>query len=274
MPLVSGEPPNLSGLWRRLAIRQRRGAGTRGRLPEVAWPAWPSLSAASALTLSYVSCTRVTSPWAGRENLVEALWPARMMRWHLQLRPSALLRHRHIVDGVGKGSAVKRVSALLVRNFVRVVPAAIAVSGLLLAVAPHANAEFATGPGSPFHLKETNSFYRLGAPDLSFYAPVKETASGQYLFLTKVSTYHYEIHFLYAAKDCVAAADNGDTVDIKPCSGANGVVWVASAGQDGNSTVFESQHFSGKYLSGDGKGDQFHIRARYANGWYQQFRLI
>lgn len=174
-------------------------------------------------------------------------------------------------------SSVKRVIAVLVRKSIRLCPAvvtAIAISGSLFAASARADDELPTGPGAPFHLKETNSTYRLGAPDLSLYAPVKETSSGQYLFLTKVSQYHYKIHFLYAGSDCVAAADNDDTVDIKPCSGANGVVWVASAGQDGNSTVLQSQHFPGKYLSGDAQGDQFHIRARYANGWYQQFRLV
>jgi hypothetical protein len=171
---------------------------------------------------------------------------------------------------------MKRLSALrnlLARKSVRVFPVgvtAIAVSGLLLAAAPPASAT-TTGP---YYLKESFASYRVGAPSLSPYDPVKETLGGREIYFDETTFAHYKIRFKADTSKCVAAANNGDTVDIKPCSSATGVVWVAHDGQDGCSVVLESQHFSGKYLSGDGNGDQFHIRSYQANGWYQQFRPV
>jgi hypothetical protein len=175
------------------------------------------------------------------------------------------------------GSVVKPLSALrnvLVRKSLRVFSIgamAIAVSGLVLAAAPSAGA---TTYG-PFYLQETYSSYRVGAPNVSAYDPVQETLGGREIYLGTTGTaYHYKIPFLRDTSLCVAAANNEDTVDLKPCSGANGVVWIAITGQDGCSAVLESQEFSGKYLSGTANGSQFHIRSYQAKGWYQQFRLV
>jgi hypothetical protein len=175
-----------------------------------------------------------------------------------------------------KGPAVKPVSALrniLVRKSVSVGVTAIAVAGLLLTASPPASAQ-AVGP---WYVREAYSSYRISAPNLALYEPVVEQTGGRYIdFLPTGPAGHYKLAFNAVNDDrCVAAANNGSTVDIKPCSGANGVVWIAEQGPDGCSFVFENQQFSGKFLAGhDVNGDQFQVKNYGASGWYYQFRLV
>ena len=176
------------------------------------------------------------------------------------------------------GLSVKPVSALrnvLVRKSLRVfsiVAMAITVSGLVLTAAPPAGA---TTYG-PFYLRETYSSYRVNAPSLNLYDPVQETlGDGRLIYLGSTGTAdHYKISFMADTTKCIAAADNGSDVDVKPCSGANGVVWIAFQGADGCSGNFESQEFSGMYLSGHDNGSQYEIRRYQAAGWYQQFKFV
>ena len=171
---------------------------------------------------------------------------------------------------------MKPVSALrniLVRKSVRVGVTAIAVAGLLFTASPPASAQ----TSGPWYIRETYSSYRISAPNLANYQPVVELTGGRYIdFVPTGPTGHYKLAFNATNDDrCVAAADNGSTVDIKPCSGANGVVWIAGEGPDGCSYIFESQEFSGKFLAGhDVNGDQYQVKNYGAPGWYYQFRLI
>jgi hypothetical protein len=175
-----------------------------------------------------------------------------------------------------KGPAVKPVSALrnvLVRKSVSVGVTAIAVAGLLFTASPPASAQ-ALGP---WYVREAYSSYRISAVSLANYDPVVEQTSGRELdFVPTGPTGHYKLAFSATNDDrCVAAANNGSTVDIKPCSGANGVVWIAEQGPDGCSYIFENQQFSPKYLAGhDVNGDQFQVKDYGAAGWYYQFRLV
>jgi hypothetical protein len=176
------------------------------------------------------------------------------------------------------GLSVKPVSALrnvLVRKSLRVfsiVAIAITVSGLVLTAAPPAGA---TTYG-PYYLRETYSSYRLDAPSLNPYDPVQETlGGGREIYLGGTGTAdHYKISFMRDTTKCVAAADNGSTVEVKSCSGTDGTVWILFLGADGCSGNFESQEFPGMYLSGHDNGSQFQIRSYQAAGWYQQFKFV
>lgn len=173
--------------------------------------------------------------------------------------------------------SVKPVSALrnaLVRKSLRVFSigaVAITVLGLVLVAAPPAGAV----TYGPFYLRETYSSYRLDAPSLNLYDPVKETlGNGREIYLGGTGTAdHYKISFMRDTTKCVAAANNGSDVEVKSCSG-DGTVWIAFQGADGCSGNFESQEFSGMYLSGHDNGSQYQIRRYQAAGWYQQFKFV
>jgi hypothetical protein len=165
---------------------------------------------------------------------------------------------------------VKRVSVLhniLVRKVIAVGATAIAVSGLLLAASP---AAYASGPAL---MCETNGNYCVGDPNrsLPLYDPVKEVLAGRILYVSSLGGTSYLLRFDDDHSKCVAASDSGTSVVIHRCSGGNGVVWKAALGRDGVSCIFQSQEFSGKYLSGANNGTQFKLKAKYAAGWYQQF---
>lgn len=165
---------------------------------------------------------------------------------------------------------MKRVSVLhniLVRKVIAVGATAIAVSGLLLAVSPPA---YATGPAL---MCETNGNYCVGDPhhDLPLYDPVKEMLAGRILYIDSLGGSSYLLRFDDDHSKCVAASNSGTSVVIHRCNGGAGVVWKAALGRDGVSCIFQSQEFSGKYLSGANNETQFKLKAKYAAGWYQQF---
>jgi len=141
----------------------------------------------------------------------------------------------------------------------------VAVSGLLLAASPPA------GAISSVTICESNGAYCVGAPSLNLYAQVVETFSGRQIATVGLGNNNYEFAFQADPTKCVAGSNSGNTVVIHPCNGGIAIVWKVQVGPDGVSCIFENQHFSGKYLSGDDKGDQFQLKSKGANGWFQQF---
>jgi hypothetical protein len=165
---------------------------------------------------------------------------------------------------------VKRVSALhniLAQKVFRVSAGAMvmAVSGLLLAASSPASAI------DSVTICESYGAYCVGAPSLGLYDQVVETFSGRQIATIGLGNNNWEFAFRADPTKCVAASNSGDVAVIHPCNGGSGIVWKAQVGPDGVSCIFENQHFSGKYLSGDDKGDQFHLKSKGASGWFQQF---
>jgi hypothetical protein len=167
---------------------------------------------------------------------------------------------------------MKRARALrnfLARKSIRLIPAgavALAVSGLVLATSSPASAQLS------FHWCETNGSYCLGAPNLVLYDPVVETSGGR-LFYTPSSgsSNNFKLEFVGDTTQCVAASNSGDAVVIHPCNGS-GVVWIPTDINGSNgSELLESSAFPNKYISGDGQGGKFWLKAKGANGWYQRF---
>lgn len=165
---------------------------------------------------------------------------------------------------------MKRVSVLhniLVRKIISVGATAIAVSGLVLAASPPA---YASGPAL---ICETNGNYCIGDTNrsLPLYDPVKEVLAGRIIDIRSQGGISYKLAFQDDESKCVAGSDSGLYVVIHRCNGGNGVIWKAYLGNNGVSCIFQSQEFSSKYLSGANNGTQFQLKAKGANGWYQQF---
>src|SRR5262249_39369056 len=68
------------------------------------------------------------------------------------------------------------------------------------------------------HLQEANGthHYRVGAPDLSLFAPVVETVDGRTLTLVDQGSHQVKIRFNANTTLCVAGANNGADVVIHP----------------------------------------------------------
>lgn len=146
-----------------------------------------------------------------------------------------------------------------------ILAAAMAASGLLLAAPPASAAGLSV-------ICETNGSFCIGAPSLHESAPVKETGAGRIIDVQTLGGNSYLLTINANPNWCVAGSDTGDHAVLHPCQNGSGVVWKAHLGPDGKSCVFESQKFSGKYLSGDNKGDQFQLRNKGATGTFQQFK--
>jgi hypothetical protein len=132
---------------------------------------------------------------------------------------------------------------------------AAAISGLLLVLAPSANAS------GPAKICETHGLYCVGAQNLGASDPVQETFDGRVIEVVSVGGNAYRLEINAMPHLCVAASDNGMLAVLKPC-GNDGVVWLAAKkpGGDGHSCRFQSRQFPGKFLTGDNQGDQFTLK--------------
>lgn len=155
---------------------------------------------------------------------------------------------------------------ILIRKLVGVPVAAVAVavSGLMLAASPASAA-------SNVHLTEVFGAYRVGAPNIGLDDPVTETIDGRDLNIFSSGS-GVEIQFRADTSLCVAAANDGIRVVQHPCNGGLGTIWHEQNGTNcPQGTCFESNEFSGFYLSGANNGSNFEIHLRGAPGWEQQF---
>ena len=163
------------------------------------------------------------------------------------------------------GAVASAFHNFLARKIIRVsVAMAIAVPTLLLTASP------ASATGSTF-ICEAFGHYCVGAPSLALFDPVVETTGGRDIFVLSLGGTSYLLEFNADRSKCVAGANNGVDVTIHPCDGGVGIVWKTHLGNDGASCLFESQKFSGLYLSGANNGTQFKIKSKGLTGWLQQF---
>jgi hypothetical protein len=103
---------------------------------------------------------------------------------------------------------------------------------------------------------------------MRFSDPVDETAGGRLINFNPAGSGE-ELQLVDNTGLCVAAANNGQDVVQHPCNGGAGVTWHEVQGPA--TTLFESNEFPGKYLSGANNGTQFQLKSGGANGWEQQF---
>jgi hypothetical protein len=126
------------------------------------------------------------------------------------------------------------------------------------------------------HLKETSGSYRVGAPDLALYQPVKETSAGRNVdVISAITVGANAVYIKFSAPHndlCVAAADNGTGVVIHACNGGNGIVWFISSDANGHN-FFESKEFRGTYLAGHNNGTQFQLKPNPTGGWFERFDI-
>lgn len=142
------------------------------------------------------------------------------------------------------------------------------------ALAAHALAAPAPASESAIHVCEAGGHhYCIGAPDLAFYKPVEETASGRTLDLIDFGTY-WEIRFDANRSLCVAAANNGYLAVIHACNGGSGVKWNIINTSDGH-FEFRNVKFSPKELAGrNSNGSQYHVKNCCAAGWDYKFNVV
>ena len=151
---------------------------------------------------------------------------------------------------------MKRISGLLVlmRAITRMFPAAatvLAVSGLLLAAPSAANA------GSIQICAVPQSNDCIDAPNLNAFTHVVGGSPGRDMIIQAVDG-GVELQFVRDTSMCVAAENDGVKVDIKPCFGSDGVVWIISTDpHDLSKKRFESRDHAGSYLTGLGNGSNF-----------------
>lgn len=174
------------------------------------------------------------------------------------------MKWRSLVRKVG--SPYPRLSRRVARATLGVTASVIVTSWSLWAASPPASAN-TIGPVIAYEAN-SSSHWRVGAPSLALYAQVRETRDGRYLDQRGVSG---GLELVLDAKKslCVAAADNGSWAVLHACNGGLGVVWIEQP--DGIGHKFESREFSGRYLAGDGHGDQFQLKKWGTPGWYYQF---
>jgi hypothetical protein len=76
------------------------------------------------------------------------------------------------------------------------------------------------------HLKESIGDFRVGAPDLSDFAPAVETGDGRVVHFVDVQTGQVKIEFDAGPGLCVAASDSGVRAMVHDCNGQLGTVWI------------------------------------------------
>jgi hypothetical protein len=158
-------------------------------------------------------------------------------------------------------------STLTRKSIYAIVIVAMAVPGSTLA-ASSASASPKVDVG--LHLCETSgSHYCVGAPTVHLDDPVVEAIHGRLLNFNPAGS-GTELQLVADTSLCVAAANNGQDVVQHPCNGGAGVIWHEVQGPA--TTLYESNEFPGKYLSGaNNNGSQFQLKDRGATGWEQQF---
>lgn len=159
----------------------------------------------------------------------------------------------------------------LLRNIVTRQPVYVfAVIAMTLSGSLFAASSASASPDVGLHLCETFGSFCVGAPTVHLDDPIDETASGRLLNFISAGGGE-ELQLVANTSLCVAAANNGQDVVQHPCNGGAGVIWHEVQGPA--TTLFESNEFSGKYLSGANNGTQFQLKDRGANGWEQQFTV-
>src|SRR4051812_136343 len=114
---------------------------------------------------------------------------------------------------------------------------------------------------------ETFGAFCVGAPTIAFEDPVVETTGGRILQIVPVAG-GVNLAFNADTTRCVAVKNNSSLVEVRACSQAS-ATWIPQRGPDGQSCLF--QNLLGGFLSGADSGGQFNVKARGANGWFQQF---
>lgn len=117
-------------------------------------------------------------------------------------------------------------------------------------------------------LQETSGSFDVGAPDLSEFAPVVETADGRAITLVPAGTHQVKIRFDANTTLCVAGANNGLDVTVHLCD-ANAIVWTEIF--NNGHIRFLNNHF-GLYLCGRDDGSQF-LLEQLDQGFFCQFDL-
>jgi hypothetical protein len=128
-----------------------------------------------------------------------------------------------------------------------------------------------------FHWCEANGSYCIGAPDLSEYAPVMETATGRDIYTNLVSPNDGGFELSFAAKQslCVAAANNAKDVVIHRCNGGMGVVWYEVDVYGTGYTIFQNREFPTLMLAGHDDGTQLQLKSfnnQPVANWYYKFK--
>ncbi|HEX5115270.1 MAG TPA: hypothetical protein VFW65_08735 [Pseudonocardiaceae bacterium] len=128
------------------------------------------------------------------------------------------------------------------------------------------------------HLMESSGSFRIGAPDLSDFAPVVETTAGRDLQIVGAGTGtagQVKIEFTGTTGPdlCVAASDSGVTVVVHTCSGQLGTVW--SEQMENGHRLFLSREFNmpPRYLCGLDDGTQFRMESL-GQGFRCRFDLV
>jgi hypothetical protein len=113
---------------------------------------------------------------------------------------------------------------------------------------------------------ETYGPYCLNTANFSPYTPVYESRNNARTIdavLQNQSQRTYLLKFKNASSMCVASDNFGFKVEIKACSGSNGVIWtrVAGNGFSGWINNYAADHANGNgaYLTGPNDGSQYYL---------------
>lgn len=174
---------------------------------------------------------------------------------------------------------VIRAATILIAAIAVAVPAALAASSSARA---SERAPLTTAASDPVRLCETANVNRcVGSDSFALYEAVRqknpgrdlgfETPGGGTCFVGDTCV----IKFSGASNRCVAAStSNAHNVDIKQCSGTDGILWFVGTSSSGNSLEFVNKYWYDHgghtwFLEGNGVlGDRFHVNSEPGNGHY------
>ena len=156
-----------------------------------------------------------------------------------------------------------RIAAVLVATLA--IPAAMLADALPASAAPSGS------------MCETNGHqYCLNTANFVLYTPVTESGSGARTInavVQNASQHTYLLEFNGDTSKCVASDNNGYFVEIKACSGSNGVIWTStSSGMWINNYATARDNYN-VYLTGYNQaGNQYSIKPDVpGDGYYQKF---
>lgn len=162
----------------------------------------------------------------------------------------------------------------MISKAIRVATILVATLGILVAILAAALPASAATSGS---MCETNgNNYCLNTANFDLYTPVTESGSGARTInavVQNASQHTYLLQFNGDISKCVASDNNGYFVEVKACSGSNGVIWTsAGSGMWINNYATARDHYN-VYLTGYNQaGNQYSIKPDVSgDGYYQKF---
>lgn len=186
----------------------------------------------------------------------------------------------------GRASNGRQGTRVMIRNAIRATAISLATLAVpaLFAAAPATATASPSGAGLSTTLGvplcEVHNFPNrcVGSANLDLYTSVRQSKVGRHIAILCDSTdTNCIIKFTGAKNRCVAASvSTPHAVDIKQCSGTNGIIWIVRGLNGSGDLQFISKYWRDHgnhcwYLEGDGvRGDRFRVYPK-ASGRYSDF---